>query len=42
MRSGTTDGAGVGGDGAELEAQASEDAAVRIVHVAVFTLQVVK
>jgi hypothetical protein len=42
VRSRAADRAGVGRDGAELQAQAREDAAVRLVHVAVFALQVFK
>jgi hypothetical protein len=40
MRAGAADRAGVGRDGAEFQAQAGEDAAVGVVHVAVFALQV--
>ena len=39
VRAGAADGAGVGRDGAELQAQAGEDARVGVVHVAVFALR---
>jgi len=40
VRAGAADRAGVGGDGAELQAEAGEDARVRVVHVAVLAFEV--
>src|SRR5438552_2737405 len=40
VRAGAADRAGVGGDGAELQAEAGEDARVRVVHIAVLALEV--
>ena len=40
VRAGAADCAGVGGDGAELQPQAAEDARVGVVHVAVLALQI--
>ena len=41
MRSGAADRAGVGSDGAEFQSQSRENAAVGVVHVAVFAQKVV-
>ena len=40
MRAGAADRAGVGGDGAELQAEAGEDARVGVVHIAVLAFQI--